>query len=211
MSDSEEPKPAPQPEKLSPNSVLDSIFRDEGPMPPAKLGIRLLAFLMDAVLIAGVSALILKLTLLANFPNALELFNEYAKASEDMDYIISVIKDPELINPGLQDVFSYIFLVITMTSWFYFAFGESFFKGHTLGKRSCRLRTMSAINLAAPSIFNGLIRGGIKTAGLLFFGIFGWIGILLPLFFNKRRQMAHDWLSRTVVVDEKRMQQQGEV
>jgi uncharacterized RDD family membrane protein YckC len=41
---------------------------------------------------------------------------------------------------------------------------------------------------------------------LFSFGIIGWAAMLIPLFFNKRRQMGHDLLSRTAVIDETQLQ-----
>ena len=38
---------------------------------------------------------------------------------------------------------------------------------------------------------------------LFSFGIIGWAAMLIPLYFNTRRQMGHDLLSRTAVIDEK--------
>ena len=173
-------------------------------MPPAKFGIRLLAFTMDALLTLGISLVILKFSLTAQYPKALELISQYAEASQDLEYVLSLAKDPQLMDPALVDVFSYIISVIIMTFWCYFAVIESTLGGSTLGKRSCRLKTVSTINLSTPTIFSCLVRAGLKTIGLLFFGIYGWAAVLIPLFFNKRRQMGHDLLMH-LVIDERKM------
>jgi len=210
MSDAPEadPKGPTTPPPLKPATVLDSIFRDDGPMPPAKFGIRLLAFMMDAVLALGVSLVILKFSLASNYPDAFELLNAHFEASQDFGYALEMARNPEQMDPALMDVLSYILTVIIMTCWFYFAMIEGLLGGSTLGKRTCRLKTISTINLSTPSLFSNLVRGGLKTAGLFFFGIFGWAALLIPLFLNKRRQMGHDLLSRTAVVDERRMAEQ---
>ncbi|MGB0257611.1 MAG: RDD family protein [Coraliomargarita sp.] len=197
-----------KPPPLKPATVLDSIFRDDGPMPPARFGIRLLAFVMDAVLALGVSMVILKFSLVANYPDAFELLDAHFQASQDLNYAFEIARNPEQMDPALMDVLSYIFTVIIMTFWFYFAVIEALLGGTTLGKRTCRLKTISTINLSNPTIFSSMVRGGLKTAGFFFFGIFGWAAILIPLFLNKRRQMGHDMLSRTVVVDERKMAEQ---
>jgi uncharacterized RDD family membrane protein YckC len=85
--------------------------------------------------------------------------------------------------------------------WAYFALGEAFFKGTTLGKRACRLRSVSTVTLAHPPIVTGIVRGGLKTMAL--FVPLGLVATILALLFNKRRQMGHDLLSRTIVIDEK--------
>ena len=66
-----------------------------------------------------------------------------------------------------------------------------------------RLRTFSAVTLGAPPNPAGIVRGGLKTLTLYLFFPVGMIATLATLFFNKRRQMGHDLMSRTAVVDEK--------
>lgn len=207
MSDNEEPKPAPQPEVQSPNNVLDSIFCDSGPMPPAKMGIRFLAFFMDLSIVLGTSFLILKFNLSEAFPDGWQILADHFEQSKDPEYAFSVFSDPSLLEPKLLKIISYSISMVTVTSWAYFSFSELSTSGYTLGKRACRLRTVSTVTLGNPNIFTALVRGMTKTAGLLFFSFLGWLAILLPIFFNKRRQMGHDLLNRTVVVDEKRIPQ----
>ena len=88
--------------------------------------------------------------------------------------------------------------------WFYFAFGEAFFAGSSLGKRICRIRSVSTVTLGPLPILSGIVRGGLKTLTIFFFFPVGMIATLATLLFNKRGQMAHDLMSRSAVIDEKR-------
>jgi len=90
-----------------------------------------------------------------------------------------------------------------LTIWLYFALGEAFFGGSSLGKRICRIRSVSTVTLGAPPLMAGIVRGGLKTLTLYLFFPLAMIATLAALFFNKRRQMGHDLMSRTVVIDEK--------
>ena len=62
---------------------------------------------------------------------------------------------------------------------------------------------MSTVNLSSPPIMAGVVRGGLKTLTIYLFFPLGLLATLATLFFNKRSQMGHDLMSRTVVIDEK--------
>lgn len=175
-------------------------------MPPARFVIRALAFCLDLALILGVSALILKVTLFESFPEAASIWADYNVAMQNLDYAKRMIFDMNGTNPELFEIISYALGTTITAAWFYFSTGEAFFGGSSLGKRCCRLRSISTITLGDPTIFSGIVRGGLKTIMLFSFGIIGWAAILIPLLFNKRRQMGHDLLSRTAVIDETQLQ-----
>ena len=114
--------------------------------------------------------------------------------------------DPiEAMSPEIIEAFSYANSIQLAVFWIYFAIGEAFFGGASLGKRMFRLRTVSTVTLGHPTLFTGILRAGIKTISLLSVFPVLLIASLIALRFNRRRQMGHDLLNRTVVVDEKRM------
>lgn len=201
MSEPEAPKKGPPP--IKPSNVLDSVLGDRGPMPTARLNIRALALCFDLILILGISALILKATLMDEFPDAPEVWADYNLAMQNADYVKSMILDMKGTNPELFEIITHALSTMITVAWFYFASGEAFFGGTSVGKSCCRIRSISTITLGNPSFFSGIVRGGLKTIMLLSFGILGWAAIFIPLFFNKRRQLGHDLLSRTAVIDEK--------
>lgn len=85
--------------------------------------------------------------------------------------------------------------------WMYFAISEAFFSGYTFGKSICRLRTISVITLQKPFFFASIARAGLKAFAVL--SPFILIATLSFLLFNRRRQMGHDLLCNTAVVDER--------
>ncbi len=87
--------------------------------------------------------------------------------------------------------------------WLYFAGGEAFFGGSSLGKRICRIRSVSTVTLGPPNFLSGITRGGLKAITLLWLFPIVFAATFLALLFNKRRQLAHDLCARTTVVDEK--------
>lgn len=205
MASDEPPKPDSQLRSVESSDVLDSIFADKGPMPAAKFGIRSIAFLMDFILITAVASVIIwKLVLPQSHPGT---FAELKEWSESFVHYIgmqsengSEIKIPEMSN-NLASGLAHARDLQIMIFWFYFALSEIVFKGRTLGKQACRLRSVSTVTLGTPPLLAGILRGSLKTI-VLFYPI-GLIATLIARLFNKRRQLGHDLLSRTAVIDEK--------
>lgn len=206
--ESEEPKNRPPKavEKLGPENVLDSVFSDGGPMPPAKLKLRGFAFLLDVILVTAVASVIIwKIVLPQSHPGAM---NELMVWSQEiLDWWSTPNTERESIPPeASKELIRALTLaneLQLLIAWIYFALGEALFSGSTLGKRIFRLKSVSTVTLGPPTLIAGIVRGGMKT--ILLFWIFPILFIInfIVLFFNKRRQLGHDWMSRTAVIDEK--------
>jgi uncharacterized RDD family membrane protein YckC len=188
----------------SPNKLLDSILSDDGPMPSARLGIRSLAFLLDFILCSAIATLLIwKVFIPMSHPGSFLELNEW------VDQLLKWMQSAEatretMPEPGkdLLAALRYASEIQLLTFWVYFGIGEIFLGG-SLGKRACRLRSISTITLGPLNFFAALLRAGIKTAALFFLSPLLFIATLVALFFNPRRQMGHDLLARTAVVDEK--------
>ncbi len=189
-----------------PANVLDSIFRDDGPMPPARLRLRSLAFLLDFILLTALASVIIwKVAMPQAHPGAFyelnqwtqELIAWWGETPEDRT------ETPPQPSEDLKTALAFARDLQLLIFWVYFAAGEAFFAGSSLGKRACRLRTASTVTLGPPPILAGIVRGGLKTLALFFAFPIALIATLGSLFFNRRRQMGHDLLSRTAVVDER--------
>lgn len=208
------PKPpteAPEPDSpppIKPNNVLDSVFRDDGPLPPARLGIRTFAFLLDFILVTAVATVVIwKVVLPQSHPGAFSEFVEWGQQIIHWSQEGSQTDAPiPLPNRNLAEALNNANDLQVLIFWLYFALGEALF-GSSLGKRACRLQTVSTITLGPPSFISGVIRGGIKTAAIFFLPPLALIATLCALFFNRRRQLGHDLLSRTAVIDEKHLPQ----
>lgn len=191
----------------SSGNVLDSVFSSDGPMPPASVWLRAFAFLLDFVLISAVaSILIWKIVLPQSHPTAFAELTEWTSAIMAWVNERSVDADTAMPEPSrnLEAALKRANELQLLCFWLYFALGEAFFAGSSLGKRICRIRSVSAVTLGSLPILSGIVRGGLKTLTIFFFFPIGMIATLATLFFNNRRQMGHDLMSRSVVVDEKK-------
>ena len=189
--------------QLGPENVLDSVFSDSGPMPPAKLILRAFAFLLDVILVtAAASVIVWKIVLPQSHPGAMNELMIWSQELLDWWGAPKESPPPEASN-GLMRALTLANELQLLIAWVYFAFGEALFAGTTLGKKIFRLKSVSTVTLGPPPFTAGIVRGGMKT--ILLFWLFPVLLVanFIALFFNKRRQLGHDWMSRTAVVDEK--------
>lgn len=192
------------PPPLKPANVLDSIFQQGGPMPAAGLGIRGLAFLLDFVLLTAVSMLLIwKFAIPQNHPGAFHEFTTWVDAFTAWLQISGEKPAAPVMSRSLVEALGYAQNLQFFIFWIYFAIGEAFYAGSSLGKRLCCIRTVSTVSLGVAPFFTGIVRAGLKTTTVfLLFPISILLG-MCSLFFNKRRQLVHDLLSRTAVIDER--------
>lgn len=173
-------------------------------MPTAKLSLRGLALLLDFVLMTAVASLIIwKVVMPQSHPDA---FGELTQWSEElMTWIDTRDADTPMPEPSKQLTRALALAneVQLLLFWIYFAVGEAFFGGSSLGKRICRIRSVSTVTLGPPHLLAGITRGGLKTITLFWIFPIVFVATFFALFFNKRRQLGHDLCARTAVVDEK--------
>ena len=105
------------------------------------------------------------------------------------------------LSQSLEEAILYTQMLALLFFWLYFTIGETFFSGYTFGKSICRLRTISVVTMQKPFFFSTVARSGIKAFAIL--SPFILFATIIILKFNKRRQMGHDLLCRTAVVDER--------
>ena len=201
-------RPNEDPQLVTPRAgnLLDSVFRKDGPMPPASIGLRALAFFLDFILISAVASIIIwKIALPQSHPAAFTELTEWTQAVGTWWGDRDTAVDAPLPEPSksLAEAIAIANELQMLCFWLYFAIGEAFFAGSSLGKRICRIRGVSTVTLGKPPIMAGIIRGGLKTLTIYFFFPIGMIATMVTLFFNKRQQMGHDMVSRTAVIDEK--------
>jgi uncharacterized RDD family membrane protein YckC len=169
--------------------------------------LRALAFLLDFVLISAIASLLIwKVVLPQSHPAAFTELTEWtatfmAWIDEGSGASATPLPEP---SRNLQEALKRANEIQLLCFWLYFAIGEAFWAGSSLGKRICRIRSISTMTLGPLPILSGIVRGGLKTLTIFFFFPIGMIATLATLFFNKRRQMGHDLMSRSVVIDEKK-------
>lgn len=202
-------KAPPDPSK--PDKLLDSIICASGPFPPARLRLRGLAFALDCLLVLALALIVVwQIVMPQAHPGA---FRELMLWADQFNLWLGELgtEPPPVFPAPNRELLQALRLaneLQLLIFWFYFAAGEAFFAGSSLGKRICRIRSISTITLGPPPLLSGLVRGGLKT--LLLFWLFPLLfaANFMALLFNKRKQLGHDWFSRTAVVDEKQMQLQ---
>jgi uncharacterized RDD family membrane protein YckC len=204
MSHSPESAESNGPPPIKPDNVLDSIFSAGGPMPTAKLSLRALALVLDGILMTAVASIIIwKVVLAQSHPGAFGELMQWSQAL--VSWLENGGGDTAMPEPSkaLVRALGVANELQLLTFWLYFAIGEAFFAGSSLGKRICRIRSISTVTLGPPPILAGIIRGGLKTVTLFWLFPIAFAATFIALFFNKRRQLGHDLCARTVVVDEK--------
>jgi uncharacterized RDD family membrane protein YckC len=198
--------PKSEVKRLSSNHVLDAILNDKGPMPSARLGIRSFAFLLDFILCTFIAALLIwKIFLPQSHPESFEELtlwtDQLIEWSQSDTPTAENMPKPE---DSLLEALRYASEIQLICFWVYFALGEIFLGG-SFGKRTCRLRSINTVNLGSLTVFGAIVRAGIKSAAIFFLSPLGLVATFLALLFNKRRQLGHDLLSRTAVIDEKHL------
>ena len=187
-----------------PKTALDSVLSDSGAMPAARLGIRLQAFILDWIFISLLGSLIIwKFLMPQTHPDALMELNNWGKSIVDW-FGSNGLKSGDPIpewSESLEEAMTYVQFFMTLVFWIYFAVGEALFAGRSFGKAICRLRSISIVTMEKPFFFSAVARTGLKTFCLLFPLLM--VITIIAFGFNRRRQMGHDLLCRTAVVDER--------
>lgn len=187
------------------NSVLDSVLSENGPMPAAHLFIRFQALVLDWVFVSVFTTMVIGFAMPYISPDALDESRVWAKDFTDwimQNGFLKGIPMPQW-SESLEVVMLFAQFLTFFSFWLYFAVGEIFFAGHSFGKAICRLRTISIVTMKKPLFLSAISRSGIKTLALL--APLVLLATTVVLGFNKRKQMGHDLLCHTAVIDERYM------
>ncbi|MBC2596359.1 RDD family protein [Ruficoccus amylovorans] len=200
--------PDPTPPGLPRGSSLPPLL----PQPRlAGMGVRMLAFLMDFVLVFFFTLFLLVKVLLPQYhyegmQEFIATIDGYAASVEEAQ--LNGEEPPPVPQPTADSpmvaMLAYAWEKAMLIFWIYFGLVEALFKGSTLGKRTFGLRTVKAESGQPAHFFESVLRGAVKTLALLFpipLPMLWWINYFVP-FFNRRRRAGHDFICRTVVVAE---------
>lgn len=176
-------------------------------IPIAPMHWRILAFLLDGILVTLFAALLLTRVLLPEYhPVGYSQF--YTLMSEHMEATMqaqaageAAPKLPDLAEQGdaINAMLNYGVEIFALCALVYFVFCERFMAGGSVGKTMLRLRVISLNTGMPPTIWESFLRGLVKVCPIvvpLFF-----VSYLLP-FANRMRRAGHDWLARTLVVSD---------
>ena len=161
--------------------------------------IRLVAFLMDLILLSLIGSLIVSyLPSLFGVENELEqLLSRAAELPEqkapDEGEIARLRND---LHQFQGKIYLNIFLALTFVS--YFLLAEIFCKGKTIGKATFSLMTVDAGEVSPPSFRQILIRSLLKGLSITVFEL-GLANFLFCIF-NRDKKCLHDLASGTITV-----------
>ena len=176
------------------------------PHPIAPFSTRILSFLLDVILVIALLVTVLgKFVLPAKYPQEMHkmemIISQYAAEIEQQ--AAQNEKTPALpeFPDEIQEMMHFIQTFTLVFVWLYFALSEILLQGSSLGKKIFRLRVLSTRTGEPISLLESIIRGGFKAMTLLsFFPLLTASYIIF--FFNKNRLAGHDYLCRSIVVED---------
>lgn len=186
---------------------------DEGAMRPvsiipvAPVHWRLLAGVLDCMLMVGFSMLLLfKVLLPQEYPAAyseLQRINAESVAAVQAGAEKGELRIPQFANladhEAIAEMLAYSTQMAGLFMLVYFVLCERFMGGATLGKAIFRLRVISLNTGRGPSVWESLSRNIMKVIFLTLWPL--WF-VFLFVFANRLRRTAYDWISRTLVVSD---------
>lgn len=160
----------------------------------ASKGSRIAAFFLDIVLIGSFTLMFLSTVL---YPGILTEIGQLASQpnTSQADLLAKM-------SPQLKDKLEACNTIVVLVFWLYFAASEIILKGASLGKRVFSIRAANEITLEPPSTFDSILRSGLKTFSLLAWFPFFMVANYFLIFFTKKGQAGHDFLTRTVVIQD---------
>ena len=176
-----------------------SSAREETKALPPPVHIRLVALLMDFILLSFIGALIaFYLPTLLGVENEFnQLLLRFAELLEekapDQREIQSWWKDFYLFQDKIN-----INFYLALTFVLYFLLGEIFCKGKSIGKATFSLMTVNAVEVSPPSFRQILIRSLLKGLSINVFPL--GLANLLFCIFNRDKKCLHDLASGTITV-----------
>jgi len=188
-------------------TVQEVVFRRGGPFPPARLSHRFISFLLDFLLLGTLSFLLLfRIILPATHPLELDSFEEWVEEAYEEQSTTSgkgQISTPALdsLSPEVWKMLVFSQNVMVFLFWIYFAACDTFFQGRTLGKLTFKLKVIHMQTLAPPDLPSAFIRATVKTICLFTLFPVALISFILVFFLNFQRA-GHDYISKTIVVED---------
>ncbi len=176
---------------------------------PAPFSLRMVAFVMDSILVFFVACTMVHLFFPTEKTAARETWtNDYKIQLQALEESLqqgnqsSGAEMQRKIEAFLQEPSLLEFLSVIISSMFwaglsYWFLGERFFAGSSLGKRMFSIASLSLHDKQPPRTGICFLRAFLKTISVLHLLLI--INFLLPLF-NRRRMAGHDYVCRTMVV-----------
>jgi len=160
---------------------------------------RVIAFMLDAVLIFSLSSLLLNAFILPEkFPDALVaiegMTQQVAHAIQSGTYGVDYT-----VDENLEEAIAFIRAFIYFFFLGYFFLSELCFRGASIGKKMFGIQVVNAHTLQPVHFFEALMRSGMKGMLLILFFPLLFIDYAV-CFFDRQRRTAHDMLCQTLVI-----------
>lgn len=171
---------------------------------------RTVAFFMDAILIMGISTLLITKVILPEFyPEELNAFESFVTEKQaDGHSLTDLQNDLTELDPAVNDMLVEIQGLYLLAFWIYFAGTEIFMHGGSLGKKALRIRVINARTLQPPGLIEISLRSAMKALCIQTLFPFLLVNFFLA-FFTKFRQASHDLLAKTLVIDDREFLEPG--
>lgn len=184
-------------------------------IPVAPMHWRMLAFLLDGVLIGLFAILLLSKVLLpqyhpVGYSEYITLIEtrvaEFEKAQQEGAATPLLFPAPDEFSEQVHEMLFYCMEIVALCLLVYFVLCEQLMGGGSIGKSMFRLRVISLNTGRPPNVWESFLRGIIKAsllASLLLplLSLLFVVSYLLP-FGNRMRRAGHDWLAHTLVVSD---------
>lgn len=169
---------------------------------PGGLGARMVAAVLDIILVALVAVFVITRIILPQHPGVVEefklLMERQSEAAERGEQVPSLFSSEEMSAELIRFVQTATLTTFALF-WAFFTLSPMLMGGSTLGMRVFNLRIVRA-DIPLPAGFRAfLFRGFAKTFCLQILSPFLWVFFLLAAF-NYRRMAGHDYLARTRVI-----------
>lgn len=156
---------------------------------------RIIAFFLDLTLVGTFSLMVLTIFIIPQkYPGTLqELWHLSSNPEKTQEQQLAKM------STSLKEMIQTSQTIIVLIFWAYFTLSEILLAGSSLGKMIFKIRVVNTATLEPPSLFDSILRSGLKTFSLLaWFPIFTLNFFLM--FFTKKAQAGHDLLIRTIVI-----------
>lgn len=189
----------PEAEELEEEIEAELIDPEEVVFRLASKSSRLIAFLLDTLLIGAFVLMVIGTFVIPQYYGA--------AAAELKEAIFEVAGDSSVtqsellakVSPQVLEMIHSCQAFSLFGFWLFYALSEIITGGSSLGKKVLSIRTISLRKMARPSYVESFVRAGLKTMALLAFFPFLLVSFLV-IFISKYNQTGHDILTRTVVV-----------
>ncbi len=168
--------------------------------PLAKPWQRSIAFFLDFFLVFNLSMVLLLVYLLPQkYPGKMAELRQSVQSALEAKQNLNTIA--QTLNSEQLDMAYYCQNINLLVYWMYFMLSDVFLNGSSLGKRVFRLKVLRYRTYEDLNFWDMCMRSAVKALALVWFFPFLLVNYIIA-FFGKSRQAGHDYLARSIVVEE---------